>query len=118
MQCERREHLLAEYRKTMAELGAICDREAIDRRSAGAHPQVSGAFAATERARVDLREHVEEHGCWSHAVYSSLFFLWRNQRVDTTAALDDRSKGSILTFRRDERVARRLSRKLYSGQKA
>jgi hypothetical protein len=92
MLCERREHLLAEYRKTMAELRGICGGAGIDQGSAGVHPQVSGAFAATTMARVDLREHVEEHGCWSHAVYSSLFFPWRTQWVDTTAARDDRSK--------------------------
>jgi hypothetical protein len=92
MQCEQRDHLLAEYRKVMSELRATCEWEAIDQSSAGVRPQVSGAFAATAMARVDLREHVEEHGCWSHAVYSSLFFLWRTQWVDTTAARDDRSK--------------------------
>jgi hypothetical protein len=75
MQCERREDLLAEYRKTIAELRATCEREAIDRSFAGVHPQVSGAFAATAMARVDLQEHVAGHGCWSHAVYSSFFSL-------------------------------------------
>jgi hypothetical protein len=85
MQCERREHLLTEYREAMAELRATCERAAIDQSSAGLHPQVSGAFAATATARVDLREHVAEHGCWSHAVYSSLFFLWRDQGTDAGA---------------------------------
>jgi hypothetical protein len=94
MWCEQREHLLAEYRKVMAELTvvAIRDGQATVQSSAGTHPQVSGAFAVAAIARVNLREHVEEHGCWSHAAYSSLFFLWRDQGADTTAALDERSK--------------------------
>ena len=92
MWCEQREHLLSEYRNVMAELTvlAIRDGQAADQSSAGTDTQVNGALATI--ARADLREHVEEHGCWSHAVYSSLFFLWRNQWTDATKALDEPSK--------------------------
>jgi hypothetical protein len=91
MWCEQREHLLAEYRKVMAELTVLAARDghATDQSSAGTHLQVSGAFAVAAKARVNLREHVEEHGCWSHAVYSSLFFLWRNQWTDAGTKIAD-----------------------------
>ena len=72
MWCEQREHLLSEYRRVMAKLTAL----------AGMPTEVDETLAAI--ARLDLREHVEEHGCWSHATYSSLFFLWRDQWADAT----------------------------------
>jgi hypothetical protein len=89
MWCERREHLLAEYRKAMAELStlAIRDGQAPSQSSALVDNQVNDALAT--KARVDLREHVEEHGCWSHAAYSSLFFLWRNQWTEARPKITD-----------------------------
>ena len=90
MWCEQREHLLAEYRKAMAELTALADRDRTD--SAGNDSQIDYAILATAEARLNLHEHVDEHRCWSHAVYSALFFLWRNQSADGTNAADEHLK--------------------------
>lgn len=91
MCCEQREHLLAEYRKAMADLTALAmrDRESTVQSFGGKDRQVDDAISAAAKARVDLREHVDEHRCWSHPVYSALFFLWRNQ-AEGTKALDER----------------------------
>ena len=96
MWCERREHLLAEYRKVMAELSAlaICDKESAHQPS-DVHRtrlRLNDAIAVTATVRVNLHEHVDEHRCWSHSVYSALFFLWRNQWADAIEASDELSK--------------------------
>jgi len=96
MWCERREHLLAEYRKVMAELSAlaICDKESAHQ-SSDVHRtrlRLNDAIVATAAARVNLHEHVDEHRCWSHSVYSSLFFLWRNQWTNPAEVPDGTSK--------------------------
>jgi len=91
MWCEQREHLLAVYRKAMATAVAIRDRESIDQSFGEKARQIDQASAAAAKARLDLREHAEVHGCWSHAVYSSLFFRWRNQWTDSMDALNERS---------------------------
>ena len=92
MWCEQREHLLAEYRKAMAELSAlaICDKESTHQ-SSDVHRtrlRLNDAIAVTATARVNLHEHVDEHRCWSHSVYSALFFPWRNQRADAAVVSD------------------------------
>ena len=92
MWCEQREHLLAEYRNAMSDLTVSAIRDGCaTHQSSARHPQVSATFAAAAIARADLREHVDAHGCWTHAVYSSLFFLWRNQGAETKA-VDERLK--------------------------
>jgi hypothetical protein len=89
MWCERREHLLAEYRTFMVELNnlAISVRGSTNALATGSNSLPENALiAATAIARADLRGHVDEHGCWTHAVYSSLFFLCRDHRADTPEA--------------------------------
>jgi transketolase len=88
MWCEQREHLLAEYQKAMAERTALADRDRIIE-SSGKDSPVDYAIVAIAEARLNLREHVDEHRCWSHAVYSALFFLWRNQSTDARTAVDE-----------------------------
>jgi len=88
MWCEQREYLLAEYRKALGELAALAirDRESTHQSSDVHHTRLrlNDATAMTATARVNLHEHVDEHRCWSHAVYSALFFLWRNQWTGET----------------------------------
>ena len=71
----------------MADLTALAipDRESTDQSFDGKDRQVDDAIAATAKARVDLPEHVDEHRCWTHSVYSALFFLWRSQTEGTKA---------------------------------
>jgi hypothetical protein len=99
MACRQREHLLSEYRKVMAELNALAIRggQATDLGSGRTDTQVNRALVT--KARADLREHVEEHGCWSHAVYSSLFFLWRKQWTGGPEALDHPTQSSTKPVR-------------------
>jgi len=94
MWCEQREHLLVEYRRAMVDLTALAirDRESADQSFGGEIRQVDDATVAMTKARMDLREHVDEHCCWSHSVYSALFFLWRNQGAEGTKAVDQRLK--------------------------
>ena len=78
----------------MAELSALAIRdEASAHRSPDVHHiRLNDAMAVTATARVNLHEHVDEHRCWSHAVYSALFFLWRNQRADAAEVSDGTPK--------------------------
>jgi hypothetical protein len=94
MWCEQREYLLTEYRKAKGELAAlpIRDKQSTHHSSAGNDGQPNDALAATANARFNLHEHVDEHRCWTHSVYSALFFPWRNGRVDVACVSDHTSK--------------------------
>ena len=97
MWCEQREHLLAEYRKVVAERTAPAVRVGGSNDAPAALSDSLAEdvrIAATAIARGDLREHVDEHGCWTHSVYSSLFFLWRDNRADAPEAFDERSQAA------------------------
>ena len=80
----------------MAELSVLasCDRESNLQSPAVHHTRLllNDAIAVTATARVNLHEHVDEHRCWSHSVYSALFFPWRNQRADAADVSDQTSK--------------------------
>jgi hypothetical protein len=78
----------------MADLTALAirDKESIHQSSEVNHSQLNDAISVAATARVELREHVDEHRCWSHSVYSSLFFLWRSQWADAIEASDELSK--------------------------
>jgi hypothetical protein len=85
---------LAEYRKAMAELAALAiwDKEATHQASDVGATGLNDAIVRNANARVSLHEHVDEHRCWSHSVYSALFFSWRNHGADTAAVSDQTSK--------------------------
>jgi len=78
----------------MAELTALAVRDkGSTHQSAGVHHiRLNDVIAATANARLNLHEHVDEHRCWSHSVYSSLFFLWRNQWTNPAEVPDGTSK--------------------------
>jgi hypothetical protein len=83
----------------MAELNGLAIRVSgstdVPATAGGSSRAEDALIAATAIARADLREHVDEHGCWTHSVYSSLFFLWRDHRADLPEAFDERSQVSL-----------------------
>jgi hypothetical protein len=84
MLCPQREQILAEYRNAVESLTALAVASK-DPSSAGSHEiqeRIDVAICASGKARVNLREHMDEHHCWTHSAGSSLF-LWRTTLAGT-----------------------------------
>jgi hypothetical protein len=87
MLCDERERLLAEYRAGVADLTAVA-LEVAARECKGAdcsdmQQRIQDTIAAGGKARVDLREHMNEHRCGTHSAWSALL-LWHPPPTRTT----------------------------------
>jgi hypothetical protein len=84
MNCEERERLSLEYRNAVRTLTerALAQRERTALVTADKHKLVELALRASAQAQVALREHMDEHRCWTHSE-SSLLRLWQSPPLST-----------------------------------
>ena len=82
MLCDERERLLAEYRAAVADLTSVAlevaARDDVD--SGDMRQRKADAIAASAKARLDLREHLEEHRCGTYSAWSALH-MWHAPRT-------------------------------------
>jgi hypothetical protein len=89
MICDKRERLVAEFQVAMENLTTLAPELKVskDLVFVERNERINAATAASAELRLALRDHMEEHHCWTQSA-SSLLLLWHAPaplRATTTA---------------------------------